>query len=877
MAMYPRLLFRLMRVVLPESVRDSLVGDLQELYPEHRAAAGRWAAGLWLTSQVGVVLARYGPRRAKSIMNWNGEWSVSGFMRLVRASARQLKRAPGFAFVVIMMVALGVGVNVTAFSLLDGVVLTPMPYPEPERIVSVSEDNPDIQISAGWTSILNFIDWHERAASFEAMALFRGRSVSVGTEGDPEYAYGAHVSSEFFDVFGVQPTLGRGFTVEETRQDGDPVVILAHGLWTGGYGADPRILGRTVSIDGNPHTVVGVMPERFNAPGEWVGPGIQMSLWRPFAMDSDDQRGNRSFSAVARLAEGATLTSARTEAEGIHAQLREGFPGANGAWTSQVFLWSELIVGQARVGLLLLLGTMVMVLLIACANVANLTTTRTLARGREFATRVALGAPRGRIIAQVLSEVAFLVTLGGALGVLAAHLALAAFKVFEPGLIPRMATVELDGSVMLFATAVTGLAALLVGGVGATLATRGDPSARMRVSGGGPSVAGWRLRGAFTVFQFIMSFALLSGATLLARSFQNLNRTDLGFEAERVTAMTVALSWNRVTTLEERTAFTRDLLSELERSTGVESAAMINSLPLSGSRQLTQVAIDGHTEPGREPAMAIRGISAGYHAALAIPLIVGRPFEIADIGAASTALLNETAVRLHWPDRSPIGDRVRVSQSGPWLTVVGVMGDVLHDGPKGEVLPEVYIPYSLETLTSKSFVVRTSTDDQATQATLRDALRRVDSAQPVREIQPMEEWVAQRMAASRFLTVLMGAAAAMATLLAGVGLFAALASLVRERNHEIAIRITLGARKLGVLELVARKAAVLVAAGLFGGIVLSLPLNGLLESFLFGVRPQSAAVLGVVTLGLLMTATLAAYLPAIRAASVDPAKVLKEE
>jgi len=643
------------------------------------------------------------------------------------------------------------------------------------------------------------------------------------------------------------------------------------------YGADPGILGRTVSVDGNPDTVVGVTPERFNAPGEWMGPGIDMSLWRPFAMDSDDQRGDRSFSAVGRLAEGATLTSARTDVEGIHAQLREGFPAANGEWSSQVFRWSELIVGPARSGLLLLLGTMVMVLMIACANVANLTTTRILARSKEFATRVALGAPRGRIVAQVLSEVVFVVTLGVGVGVLAAHFALMAFKASEPGLIPRLTTVELDGSVMLFALAVTGLAALLVGGVGATLATRGDPSARMRISRGGPPVAGWRLRGSFTVLQFIMSFALLSGATLLARSFQNLNRTDLGFEAEGLTAMTVTLSWNRVSTLDARTAFTSDLLSELERSPGVESAAMINSLPLSGSRQVTQVAIDGYTEQGQEPVMAIRGTSPGYHATMGIPLIEGRRFETADVDAASTALLNETAVRLHWPDRSPIGGRVRVRQSGPWLTVVGVVGDVLHDGARAEVLPEVYTPYSLETLTSKSFVVRTSTDAQATQATLRDALRRVDAAQPVREIQPMEDWVAQRMAASRFLTTLLGAAAAMATILAGVGLFASLASLVRGRNREIAIRITLGARKRGVLYLVARKAAVLVVAGLVGGIVLSFPLNDMLAGFLFGVRPQSVAVLALVTVGLLMTAALAASLPAMRAASVDPANVLKEE
>jgi predicted permease len=874
---YTPLLFRLLRLVLPESIRDGLVGDLEELYPERRAASGRLVAGLWLISQVAMVLARYGPRRAKAMMNGNGGWTVSGFAGWIHDGARQVRRAPGFAAVVTVMVALGVGVNVTAYSLLDGVVLAPMPYPEPDRIVSVSEGNPDIQISPGWTSIPNFVDWQEEATSFESMALLRGRSASVGTDGDPEYAYSAFISSGFFHVFGVQPALGRGFTSEETVQSGDPVVILSHGLWTRGYGADPAILGRTIPVDGNPHTVVGVMPEGFNAPGEWIGAAIQVSLWRPFAMDADLQRGNRSYSAVARLGEGSTLASARAEMEGIHAQLRDGFPEANGAWYAQVFEWSELIVGRARPGLLLLLGTMVMVLLIACANVASLTTTRVFARRQELATRVALGAPRSRIVTQVLSEVAFLVALGGAAGVLAAQFALAGFKAVEPGLIPRMETVTLDGSVLWFALGVTALAALLVGGVAATFATRGDPSGRLRSSRAGPSAAAWRLKGTFTVFQFVLSFALLSSATLLAKSFQNQNRTELGFEAEGLTAMTAALSRERVTTLEARTEFTRDVLSELERSPGVESAAMINSLPLSGSRQITQVAIDGHTEEGREPAMAIRGVSPGYHAMMGIPVIEGRALGNADIDVPSTALLNETAVALHWPDRTPIGERVRVSRSGSWLTVVGVVGDVLHDGPRGEVLPEVYVPYSLETLTSKSFIVRTAGDAAAVPTLLRDALRRVDPAQPVREIRSMHEWVARRMATARFLATLMGAAAALAVILAGVGLFAALASLVRERNREIAIRMALGARKQGVLHLVARKAAVLVGAGLAGGIALSLPLNGVLESFLFGVRPQSVAIVAAVTLGLLLTATLAAYLPAMWAASVDPAKVLKEE
>jgi putative ABC transport system permease protein len=879
MPAYAQWLIRILRMTLPESVRDGLVGDLEELYPERVASAGGSRAGVWLAGQVVLSSIQYGPRRLREVCNRIRGWTMTGWGGSIRASGRQLLRAPGFAAVVIVLLGVGIGANVTVFSLVDGVLLTPLPYPEPDRIVSVSEDNPEIQISPGWTSLPNFKDWTERARSFESMALFRGRSVSVGTDGDPQYAYGARVSAEFFDVFGIPPLLGRPFTTDETRTDSASVVILSHGLWQTGYGADPAIVGRTVSIDGRPHTVVGVMPRDFNAPGEWIGPGVSMALWRPFPMDSDDQRRNRSYNAVARLSDGTTLAAARVEMTGLHEQLREAFPEPNGDWYAQVFEWTELIVGVTRAPLFLLLGTMVLVLLIACANAASLMTTRIIGRGRELATRVALGAPRGRIIAQVLSEVVTLVGLGGVVGILGAHLALSAIKTLEPGLIPRLASVRLDGSVLLFALAVTSGAALLVGAVAAALATRGDSATRLRGSRGGPSAVGWRVRGSLTVVQFVMSFALLAGAGLLAKSFQNLNRSELGFQPRNVTALTVALSWDRVSTLEDRSVFTRDLLAELERTPGVESAGMINSLPLTGSRQFTQVTIEGLTEGGRQPAMAIRGVSSEYHATMQIALTEGRMFERADMAAPpSTALLNETAARLHWPDRSPIGDRLRVGETGPWLTVIGVVGDVRHDGARQEVLPEVYIPYTLETLTSKSFVARTHASARSSVSPLlRDALRRIDPEQPIREIRSMDDWVSSSTAADRFLAALMSAAALIATLLAGIGLFAALAGVVRERRQEIAIRMTLGARQTGVLGLVARRASVLILPGLAGGLPLALALSGALEGFLFGVEPQSPGVLAGVTGGLLLTAALAAYLPAARAASTDPARVLREE
>jgi putative ABC transport system permease protein len=860
-------------LLLPKSVHDGLAGDLEELYSRRVCESGRIGANAWLLGQVMWACIRYGPSALGARLSSMG-WTVTGGGGM-RSGVRQITRAPGFATLVILLVALGVGATVTVYSLVDGVLMTPMPYPEPERVVSVSEDNPNIRISAGWTSIPNFLDWRDQAGSFSSMALFRGRSASVGTQGYPEYAYSAFVTPEFFDVFGVAPEFGRGFTADEARDNGDRVVVLSYGLWQNGYGMDPDILGRTISVDGSPRTVVGVMPKGFNSPGEWMGAGITMSLWQPFALDSDTERGNRSYSAVARLGDGVTLEAARAEIEGLHAQLRLAYPDANGEWRSQILVWQDLILGATRAPLYLLLGTMLFVLAIVCANVASLTTTRVLSRGREMATRTALGAPRGKIISQVLAEVIVLVGAGGILGAIFSTFGLAGFKAVEPGLLRRLASVQIDASVLLFGLGLTLFAALSVGAIAALIATRGDTFSLLRGTGVGHSVFGWRVRGSLTVVQFVMSFALLAGATLLATSFSNLHRADLGFDPENVTAMTVAVSWDRVSVAENRTAFTRELLAELERVPGVESVAMINSLPLSGSRSFARIDIEGMTEEGNGPALAVRSVSDRYHETMKIGVTQGRTFTPTDMETASTALVNETAAQLHWPNVSPLGARVR-SSGGEWLTVVGVSRDVLHDGARREVLPELYVPYQIDGLTSKSFVVRTTAGASVASA-MRDALAKVDPEQPVRQIRTMEDWVAHGIAVTRFQAALMGAAAGFATILAGIGLFAALANVVRERRREIAIRVALGAEREGVIRLVVRKASLLVLPGLCGGLLLALALGAALEGFLFGVQGQNVAALSFVTLGLLATAFLAAYLPTARAVALDPAQVLREE
>jgi len=705
--------------------------------------------------------------------------------------------------------------------------------------------------------------------------MFRGRSVSVGTQGEPEYAYGSLVSRDFFRVFGTAPLLGRGFTTDEVESGATPVVVLSEGLWARGFVRDPAILGKTLPVDGITHTIVGVMPDGFNAPGEWVGPTVQVALWRPLSVDLDHQRGNRSYSAIARLGDGGTLESARLEMTGIYGRLQEEYPEANAEWIVQVFPWSDLVVDQERTALWLFLAVMTMVLLIVCANVAALAVDRVLARGRELATRVALGASRGRLVRLVFTELSGLVMLGGMIGLLAARGALAAFRAYEPGLIPRLQSVSIDLSVLVYAMALTALVAAVVGSLAVVLALRGQAMNSLRTSGGGVSWVGGRTRSALTISQFVVSFALLAGALLLVHSHRDMARTDLGFEGVGVTAMTVALSWDRVETIEDRSRFTRDLLSELERSQLIETAAMINSLPLSGSRQLSRITIGGITEPGREPAMAIRGVSDGYHQLMGIPIQEGRALVATDVENADVALLNRVAAEAHWEGASPIGSQIEVD--GHEYTVVGVMGNVLHGGPNREVLSEVYLPYSAEFLTSKSYVVRGTGEPEAVQAAMREALKRVDPAQPIREIRSMESWAAIRTAPSRFLAGVMATAAVLATILAGVGLFGAMAGLVRERRKEIAVRMAVGADGTSVVRLMATRALVLVGPGLGLGLVLALALGRVIQGMLFGVGPGNAGVLGTVALLLTGVSLVAVVVPTLRARAVQPVKLLREE
>lgn len=792
----------------------------------------------------------------------------------VRRAARGLVRAPTYSLAVIATLALGVAAITTLFSLVSGVLLEPLPYPDPDRIVFVNEDNDRVDIPRGWASAPNYLEWRERASSFESLALFRGRSVSITTEVMPEYSYGALVAPEFFDVFGTEPVLGRRFTPEEMRPGAERVVVLGHGLWVRGFGADESLVGRSVRVDGEPHTVIGVMPPGFETHGDWVGRAVE--LWRPLVITDNVLGQGRSFHVAGRLAPGVGLEAARSEMSALQEGLRRERPDENAGWSVSLRPYREMIVGGVAPALWLLLATAGVVLVIACVNIAGLGLNRVFDRAGELATRLALGAGRGSLARLVLAECGVLAVVGGAIGVLLAAGLLGMVQATEPGRIPRLALAGIDSGVLLFSVVATSLTALVFGGVAALAAARSAPSGVLRRARSGSRGRRRYVRDALVTTQLTLSFGLLLTSGLLIHSFVRLQSADLGLRPRNVSAATVALSWDRVSSLADRTRFTTDVLEALRALPGVESVGMINSLPLSGSNAMQSIEIEDITEPGEEPVLAVRGISPGYLETLGIPVVAGRAFDRRDVDQPEAVLVNRTLARRYWPVSDAVGKRVRGAGEQDWLTVVGVVGDVRHYGPGEPPGPEVYTPYSDEYLTSKTFVVRWEEARRGNGGRIRETIAEVDPDQPVREVRTMDAWAARATDGPRFQALTASVAAALASALAAIGLFGVLAGLVRARTPELAVRVALGAPRGSVVYLVLARTIRLVASGVVGGAAIAFLLRDVLEGFLLGISVHDAGAMIGSTALFILIGLAAALLPARRATTVDTARVLRE-
>lgn len=802
-----------------------------------------------------------------------------------RYAVRTLRRRPAFTLAAVLTLAIGVGGTTTVFSVVKTVVLDPLPYADVDRLVMIWGTNAERNVTAAPVFLVDAVDWREEIDELASIALVRGSSATLGGDELPESLSAARVTANVFDVLGVQPWLGRAFTERETVPGSADVVLLSDGFWSRRFARDPEMVGRSILLDEAPHTIVGVMPEGFAVPLDLAGGNVR-DIWLPLAVDAGQApRSNRAVRAVARLASGVTLAQGQAALDVVAGELARRFPQSNAGWGARLESVRDVVVGDARVMLLLALGASGFVLLLACANVANLLVARSVARRREFAIRASLGARRGRLTRQQLTETCGLALIGGGIGVLFAYWATGLIVCLSPGSIPRLESVGVDVRVLLFAlvaSLVTGVMSgalpALLGSTGRQLESLRDPSAR---TSGEHSPR--RMIGGLVVLQITLALALGVGAGLLGRSFAALLDVDAGFDPSRVVAALLVLPPARYPSAESRAAFTEDAIERLSVLPGVERVGAVNFLPLSGANTVDWFTLQSQpTLRGAEqPDAQFRAVSAGYFQTLRIPIRRGRGLSDAEVDAARpVAVINEAMARRYWPGMDPIGARIKRGSpdaDGPWFEIIGVAGNVRHGGPRDEPAPEWYVPHSLDPYSLRALVLRATSNPAALVQSVRATVADIDPQQTLLRIQPMPVMFSGLVAEPRFSLFVIAGFASLALLLAAVGIYSMASYSVAMRERELAVRVALGARPVDVTWLALREAARFTAWGVGLGALTALATSRFLTSQLFEVNATDPATFGGVAAGLAAVAMLASYLPARRAARVDPMESLRLE
>jgi putative ABC transport system permease protein len=800
--------------------------------------------------------------------------------REIRQAARRLAHAPALSVAVVLCAALGIGGLGAAFGVIDAVLLRPLPYPDPDRLVMVWERALDGTAERAVASYPNFADWRAESRSFARLAAFSVWFPSVTGTDRPEKLLGALVSADFFAALGARPLLGRTFAPAEDRPGRGDVVLLGEAFWRRRFGADPRLLGQTVELDGREYTVIGVMPAGFQHP-EPLYLKERTALWRPLAGDAGRlPRGQRFLRVLGRLRPGVGVARARADLAGVARRLEREHPAEDRGMGVEVVPLHEQVVGDVRPALLLLFAAAGLVLLIACADIAGLLLAGATGRARETAVRAALGAGRGRLAGQALLDSLLLALAGGALGLAAGAWGARALLALSPRAVPRLAEVAVDGRVLAFTFATCAAAALLFGAAPALAAAASDPGAALREGGeraGGRR--GGRLLAALVALEVALALPLLVGAGLLAKSLAALERAPLGLSAERVLTLRLDLPAAHYPGAAELRGFYDRLARRVAGLPGVVAAGTTSSLPLSGLYDLSlEAAIDGSE---RTPTVGYRAVSPGYFAALGIPLAAGRPLgDRDDAGAPPVALVNAAMARAAWPGEDPVGRSLTLAlgAGGPVRReVVGVVGDVAHDGPAAAPRPEVYVPCAQAPLRFATLAVRTRGEPRAAAGALRAALREIDRDLVAADLRPMAGLLADSLAAPRFARLLAALLAAVALALAALGLYGVTAYAAGRRTRETGIRAALGARRGELLAGVLRRGLAPVAAGLAPGLAASFLLARLLRGLLHGVAATDPATFVAAPLFLLVVSLLAAWLPARRAARIDPMAALRAE
>ncbi len=799
----------------------------------------------------------------------------------LRYAVRMLVGNPGFTLVSVIALALGIGANAAIFSVVNGVLLRPLPFKQPDRLMMIRETKlpqfPEFSVASG-----NFLDWKKQNTVFERLVAFKPSALNLIGTGDPERLRALNVTEGFFAMLGAQPQLGRDFLAEEDQPGHNNVVILSNGLWQTRFGGDPKILNQAITLNGQAYTVIGVMPATFHfRSGE-----NELDIWTPMAFTEQQAQnhGGHDLAAIGKLKSGVTVDQARAEMSAIAGRLASQYPADTG-WNVKIMPLLEFSVRSIKPALIVLLVAVAFVLLIACANVANLLLARAAGRQKEIATRTALGAGRWRIVRQLLTESVLLSFVGGSVGLVFAKWGMDLLLTLAPADLPRLDNVSLDGRALAFTATITLLTGVIFGLVPALQASKPNLNETMKDAGRGSTEGGRRklIRSTLVVLEVASALVLLVGAGLMIKSFWRLQKVDPGFIPDNALTVSVSLPKGKYPEETQQVAFFQQLIQRARALPGVQAAGAGQVIPLSGNDFVLAFEIDGRPPLPPEVTQSTNyySVSADYFKAMGIPLRRGRLFTERDTkDSPRVALINETMAKKIFSDEDPIGKRITFDnrQKNPeWFEIVGIVGDVKQYGLDQLTTMQTYEPFTQQTFPYMTLVVRTVGDPANLSGAIRSEILKLDKEQPATNIKTLNEFFSTSIAQQRFSVVLLAVFAAVALVLAAVGIYGVLSYAVTQRTHEIGIRMALGAGRRDVLRLVVGQGMLLTAIGVVGGLVAAFALTRLMASLLFGVTATDAVTFGSVASVLLVVALLACYIPARRATKVDPLVALRYE
>jgi predicted permease len=806
----------------------------------------------------------------------------------IRFGCRMLRKAPAFTMVAVVVLALGIGANTAIFSVVNAILLRPLPFRDPERLVQVWHVPPPTNFP-GMTrfdvSPGNYLDWEKQNHVFESMAIYRYANYNLTGTGEPESVSAIGVSPAFFSVLKVQPILGRVFLPEENQSGRGHVAVLSQSFWQTHFAADPAIIGRTISLDSQSYTVVGVIPSKSVFPTA-SDPKAQPQLLIPLAWTDAERaiRGNHNYLVIARLNTGADVKQAGAEMNTISTRLEQEYPADDKGWGAAVVPLRDQWVGDVRPALMVLLAAVGFVLLIACANVANLVLVKTLARQKEIAIRTALGASSVRVARQILSETLLLALTGGAVGLLFARFGVKLIVAFLAQSLPRATDIAVDGWVLAFNLAVsvfTGVVAGLVPAVRASKANLND-SLKQGLGRTDADSGGNRTRGVLVVSEVALSLVLLVGAGLMIRSLSRLRNVDPGMDSHNVLTMSFALSPTKYEKPAQETAFYDQLLQRVRSVPGVVSAGAIDTLPLGDGGSTQPIAVEGHPmlAMSEQPEVAVRGVEPGFFETMRIPLLQGRPLSSADVAERPAVIvISDSMAKRFWPGQNPIGKRLKMTFfPDKSREVVGVIGDIKQDGLNvAEPVATLYLPLAQYLTRYMSLVVRTSSRPNTVISAISNAVHELDREQPLVDVITMDDIVASSLSHQRFNMLLLSTFSGLALLLAAIGIYSVLAYSVRRRMREIGVRMALGAQRGDILRMILGQGTKLAHIGTGIGIAAAFGLTRLIASQLFGVTAADPITFLSVAALIIQVALVACYIPARRATRVDPIVALRYE